>query len=98
VLLTSRYENETIEDMVLNEGVDRIVEEDGRLIQKIYPIFMLPEPGVFNFRSQFLVAYKSFFGAVIPTYGFNVLVIWLMTTILFIMLFYDVLGRLIYRN
>jgi len=98
VVLRSRYQNETIVDMVHNEGVERIVEEDGRLIQKIFPVFLLPEDGIFNFRSQFLVAYKSFFGAVIPTYGFNVLVIWMMTTFLFILLFYDVLGRLILRN
>ena len=97
-MFRSRYHNETVEELVLNKGVERIVEQDGRLIQKIYPIYMLPEnDGIFNFRTQFLVAFKPFFGTYLPTYGFNLLVIWLMTTSLFVLLFYDVLGRLILR-
>ena len=96
--LRNQYHNETIEDLVLNKGIDRIVEEDGRLIQKIYPVFMLPETdGIFNFRTQFLVSFKPFLGTLIPTFAFNVLVIWAMTAFLFIMLFYDVLGRLLLR-
>ena len=97
--LRNHYHNETIEEMVKNKGIDRIVEEDNRFIQKMYPVFMTPDTdGIFNFRTQFLVAFKPFFGVAIPTYAFNVLVMWVMTTVLFILLFYDVLGRLILRK
>ena len=97
--LRNHYHNTTIEDLVKNKGIDRVVEEDNRFIQKIYPIFMTPDTdGIFNFRTQFLVAFKPFFGMRMPTFAFNVLVMWMMTTFLFILLFYDVLGRLILRK
>ncbi len=96
--LRNHYHNETVEELVLNKGIDRVVEEDGRLIQKIYPIYMVPEKdGIFNFRTQFLVAFKPFLGTYFPTYAFNLLVIWAMTTMLFAMLFFDVLGKMLLR-
>ena len=96
--LKNHYHNETVEELVLNKGIDRIVEEDGKLVQKIYPIFMLPDTeGIFNFRTQFLVAFKPFLGNYLPTFAFNLMVIWVMTTVLCVLLFYDVLGRLLLR-
>lgn len=96
--LRNNYQNETIQQMVMNQGIDRIIEEDNRLIQKIYPIYLIPETdGIFNFRTQFLVAYKPFLGTYMPTYAFNVLVMWVMIGLLFTLLYYDVLGRLILR-
>jgi hypothetical protein len=59
---------------------------------------MWPEgKGMFKFRTQFLVANKPFLGTFIDTFAFNVLVIWSMTAFLFVLLFYDVLGKLILR-
>ena len=96
--LRDRYQNETIRDMVINRGVDRIVEENDRLIQKIYPIYLLPESDHFlDYRTQFLVAFKPVFGGYLGTFAFNLIVIWLMSTFLFVLLFYDVLGRLVLR-
>ena len=98
--LRNKYQNETISDMVHNDrSVDRIVEENNRLIQKIYPIFIWPERGEWgSFRTQFLVANKPFLSFYMHTFLFNVLVIWAMTAFLFVLLFYDVLGRLILRE
>ncbi|GJM28593.1 MAG: hypothetical protein DHS20C17_12280 [Cyclobacteriaceae bacterium] len=96
--LRIEYQNETIRDMVNNRSVDRIVEENNRLIQKIYPIYIWPEgAGLFKFRTQFLVARKPFLGTYIDTFVFNILVIWAMTALLFVLLFYDVLGRISLR-
>ena len=98
-LLRGQYQNETIREMVSNDrSVDRIVEDKGKLVQKLYPIYMWPEADHFlDFRTQFLVAYKPIFGIYMDTFVFNVLAIWVMTTFLFILLFYDVLGRLVLR-
>jgi len=95
-MMRNRYQNETIRDMVSNDrSVDRIVEEDNRLIQKIYPVYLWPESDRwFSFRTQFLVANKPFLGFYLHTFAFDVLVIWAMTAFLFILLFYDVLGKL----
>ena len=84
--------------MVYNRGIERIVEEDGKLIQKIYPIFLIPESDHFlDLRTQFLVAYKPIFGGYLGTFVFNLLVIWTMSALLIVMLFFDVLGRLMQR-
>jgi energy-coupling factor transporter ATP-binding protein EcfA2 len=94
----SRHQNETIKNMVYNRGIERIVEEDGKLIQKIYPIFLIPESDHFlDLRTQFLVAYKPIFGGYLGTFVFNLLVIWTMSALLIVMLFFDVLGRLMQR-
>ena len=95
--LRDQHQNETVRDMVINDkSVDRIVEQDNHLIQKIYPIYILPEPDhLFDFRTQFLVAYKPILGGYHDTFGFNVLVIWTMSFILFVLLYFDVLGRII---
>lgn len=98
-VLQSRYYNETIRDMVMNDlSVDRIVQEGDRLIQKIYPVYLWSERDHFlDFRTQFLVARKPLFGTYMDTFAFNVLVIWIMIAILFVLLFFDFLGRLILR-
>ena len=97
IKLRAQHQNETVKDMVINDkSVDRIVEEDNRLIQKIYPIYILPESDhLFDFRTQFLVAYKPILGGHYDTFGFNVLVIWTMSFFLFVLLYFDVLGRII---
>ena len=96
--LRDKYQNETIKDMVINRDIDRIVKEDDRLIQKIYPVFMMPESDhALDLRTQFLVAFKPVPGGYLGTFWFNLLVIWGMSAFLVVLLFYDVLGKLILR-
>ncbi len=92
----NKYYNESISDIVRNVNTtDRIVQHKDRLIQKIYPIYSWPEPkSVFTFRTQFYVAHKPFFGSYMHTFYFNMMVIWMMTLLLYALLFYDILGRL----
>ncbi len=98
-MVRNRYQNETVSDMVTNvKSVDRIVEEDDQLVQKIYPIYIWPDSDHFlDFRTQFLVANKPLFGGYIDTFIFNVLIIWTMSFLLFVLLYFDVLGRLALR-
>ena len=94
--LKSDYFNNSINDIVKNiTTTDRIIEVDDRLIQKIYPIYIWPNNSkLLNFRTQFYVAHKPFFGAYMQTFYFNMLVIWFMSFGLFLLLYFDVLGRL----
>ena len=92
-----KYRNETIVEIVKNQNeAHRIVEEDGKLVQKIYPIYNDPEPDhIFDYRAQFYVPKKHFAGIYLDTVHFNLVVIWLMTFTMGATLYYDLLRKLI---
>ena len=89
------YFNESLSDLVRNINVkDRIIEFRGNLIQRIDPIFHDPTPnGPLNYRTHFFAPIKHFLFKTWDTYTFNVLVIWFMTLLLYITLYYDLLRK-----
>jgi hypothetical protein len=91
------YYNESLADLVKNVSVkDRIIEQDGRLFQQINPIFLDPNPAnAFDYRTHFFAPQKNLLGAMVSTFWFNALVIWLMTVILYATLYLEALRRLI---
>jgi ABC-type multidrug transport system ATPase subunit len=91
------YTNDQVTSLVLdNRELTRIMEYDGRLIQKIYPIYMDPDPKhFFDFSALFYLPEKHFAGYNIPTLYFNTAIIWVMSILLIILLYYDVLRRII---
>jgi hypothetical protein len=95
--MRGKYQNDAIADMVKNTTVQyRIVENQNRLIQKIYPIYTDPEPQhIFDFRTRFYSPEKHFAGLRIDTFWFNIIFIWLMSIILFIALYFDLLRKLV---
>ncbi len=95
--LRDGYRNEAIADFVKNlTETHRIIEKDGKLIQKIYPIYKDPDPDhVIDFDAQFYMPKKHFLNMNIDTLFFNTGVIWSMTLVLAIALYLDVLRRII---
>ena len=94
--LKRRYHNESLSDFVKNSGeVERIIEYDGHLIQKVDPIFLYPESKFI--RSHFYAPAKSVFGYYVNTYWVNVTVIWLSSIMLYIILYYRLFKRLLDR-
>lgn len=91
------YHNETIADLVKNVSEpNRIIEKDGKLIQKIYPIYKDPDPEhIIDFDAQFYMPNKHFLNRNIDTFYFNTGVIWSMSLVLGILLYFDVLRRII---
>ncbi len=89
------YQNEAISMLVKNQDeASRIIESSGRLIQKIYPIYKAPEPDHFiDFDAQFYLPSKHFLNATIDTFYFNLAVIWAMSVLLYITLYFDLLRR-----
>lgn len=96
-LLREQYHNETVAELVKNIGeTNRVIEKDGKLIQKIYPVYKNPEPEHFlDFSGQFYMASKHFMGIRIDTFFFNTGVIWSMTLLLIMTLYFDVLRKII---
>jgi ABC-type multidrug transport system ATPase subunit/uncharacterized tellurite resistance protein B-like protein len=92
-----RYHNDAITELVKNlTETHRIIEKDGRLIQKIYPIYKDPDPEhAIDFDAQFYMPSKHFLNQNIDTFYFNTGVIWSMTLVLALSLYFDVLRRII---
>jgi len=75
---------------------NKILKYKDRLVQNTDPIFQDPEiRGFLNFRTHFFSPTKPFFGRLADTYFFNILVVWFMTFVLYILLFFDVFARLV---
>ena len=91
------YHNEAITELVKNlTETHRIIEKDGKLIQKIYPIYKDPDPEhAIDFDAQFYMPAKHFLREDIDTFYFNTAVIWSMTLVLAIALYFDVLRKII---
>lgn len=91
------YQNEAITELVRNTmETNRIIEKDGKLIQKIYPIYKDPDPDhMVDFDAQFYMPAKHFLNRNIDTYLFNLGVIWSMTFILALALYWEVLRKII---
>jgi len=96
--LKERYVNEAVSNMVKNVSTsDRIIEYNGKLIQKVFPVYMdehRPRHS-FDFSANFYQPTKHFGGMYFDTLLFNITVIWLMTFLLFVTLYFDLLSRLI---
>ena len=92
-----KYQNKAISALLKNNtSAVRIVEKDGELIQKIYPIYFnehRPEHAL-DFREKFFVPTKHFAGFYFDTFCFNLVVIWVMSLLLFVALQFDVLKML----
>jgi len=96
------YENERIDYMLKNIITKKrlVVSNNNEVVQKIYPIYARNEnPNNFlDFRTNFYYPEKYFFGYYFDTKVFNTIIIWSMTIALIIILYYDVLRKLITRR
>lgn len=86
------YYNESLSELVRNINVEnRILEHKGRLLQQIDPIFHIPEmpAHALDYRTHFYAPEKHLVNNLFATYGFNVAVIWLMSLILYVTLYFE---------
>lgn len=90
----NKYQNEALSELVRNsKELERIVEYRGRLHQKIDPIYQDPE-GRF-IKAHFYSPYKLIFGVPVKTFWANIMVIWAMSILVYIVLYYRLLKRLL---
>ena len=86
------YQNESLNDLVKNKDeLNKIIEFEEQLVQKSDPIYREAK----GFRAHFFAPSKQLFGYSLDTYWINILVIFGMTFILFISLYFDTLKRTI---
>ena len=92
------YYNENLATLVRNsDSKERIIEFKNHFVRKIDLIYF--EPTVprnpFNYRAHMYSPRKHFLGMKIDTFWFNIGVIWSMTIILYITLYFDIFERIV---
>lgn len=97
--LKLKYQNNEVSVMVENkQDIKRVVEWDGELVQKIYPIYFNEHrPNhFFDFRDNFYIPAKYFAGQKFDTLYFNLTMIWLMTLFFYVTLYYELLKKAVH--
>ena len=91
------YHNEAVQDIVKKiYEKNKIIAYKDRLIQQVDPIF--EEPWVdhaFDFRAQFYSPTKHFAGRDMDTFWFNMWMVWFMTIVGYVALYFDWLKKLL---
>ncbi|MGD1843853.1 MAG: ATP-binding cassette domain-containing protein [Salibacteraceae bacterium] len=93
--LYNDHYNEYLEELLKKTFTKHpVFEYEGRLVQQIDPIYLDPEVGnPINFRAHFYAPTKPFFGQLFSTLYFNASVIWVMTLLLFVSVYFDLLSK-----
>ncbi|HEU4717434.1 MAG TPA: ABC transporter permease, partial [Bacteroidia bacterium] len=93
--LKNDYYNEGLGDMVTNKNeFNKLLEQDGILIQRADPVFLEPYQSDIG-NAHFYAPRKRFFGTYISTFWFNIGVLWSMSLLMFITLYFDLLRKII---
>ena len=96
IALKDNYTNESLDQLMTNSGDfgERCLELDGRLIQRIDPIYLDPTDSNIG-AAHFYAPNKHFMGKLIPTFWFNLAVLWLMSISLMVMLYFEIFKKVL---
>lgn len=91
------FHNESVSDIVKKVfEKNKILQYKDQLIQQVDPIYQDPDQTqYFGFRSHFYAPKKHFMGKLYNTFWFNMIVIWTMTLVLYITLYFEHLKKLL---
>jgi ABC-type multidrug transport system ATPase subunit len=89
------YQNESLENLVTNKmEKNKIIVTPGYLYQNDDPIFNDPQRVSF-FNSHFFAPYKYIFGKRYSTFQINLIIIWVISILSYVLLYFDVLRRML---
>jgi len=92
--LKASYHNNQLESLVLDRfGVKKYIETDKKIIQKLEPAYMIPTSK--SGRTHFYAPYKQVGSLKIDTYWFNLLVLWVVSLLLYIALYYNLFQKIV---
>jgi len=92
-LKEENYNNRVSEFVLNNREINRIKQVGSKLIQVYEPVFQ--EPSSRFGRSHFYAPYKIIGSIKIDTLWFNIMAIWFMTLVLYLLLIFNVLKKLV---
>src|SRR5258707_6010832 len=93
------YKNDAVTKWVeKTDDPKRIVEWNGELVKKIYPIYIEEHrpKNRLDFTANFFIPTKHFLGQTFDTLYFNIAAIWVMGLILYAALYYELLKKLVH--
>lgn len=97
--LRQKFHNNKLAALALNRNVvQKIYEADDELVRKLDPVYIYPHNRYG--RTQFFSPYKLIGYQMVETLWFNLVVLWLVTTIMYFLLVFDILRKIIlyFRN
>jgi ABC-type multidrug transport system ATPase subunit len=96
-LLRDNYHNEGVSDIVRKVyEKNKILEFNHRLVQHYDPIYQDPVPASpLSIRTHFFSPVKPFLGKTFDTYWFNITVVWILTLLFYVVLYYDGFKKLL---
>jgi hypothetical protein len=90
--LKRKYYNESLSELLRNSNeINRIIEFKGELFQKIDPVFLDPQNKFV--KAHFYAPRKQFLGKYYDTFWVNIIVIWAMTIMLYLILNFRLLKK-----
>jgi ABC-type multidrug transport system ATPase subunit len=90
--LKEKYFNKTLTDMVrLNNKLNKVIAINGALVPIVDPVFRDAK----GIRSHFYAANKKIGNQIIDTFWFNIGVLWLMSFLLMITLYFDLFKKIV---
>jgi ABC-type multidrug transport system ATPase subunit len=92
--LKTDYYNKGLATFVLNEDVlEKYIEKPKRIIRKFEPGYMVPTAN--NGRAHFYAPFKIIGNFEIDTFWFNLMVIWTVSMLLYIALYFNIFRKLV---
>jgi hypothetical protein len=91
------YYNESLADLVKNVTAPaRMMEYNGRLLQQNNPIYQYPTTdGTLSYRTAFFFPEKNLLGFRVSTFVFDLLMIWLMSFIFYLTLYFELFRKVV---
>ena len=98
--LENSYNNLKLEEIVTKfyeRDKNKLLEYRNKFIQNYDPVYIDPDKkDLFSFRTHFFAPAKYMFGTRFNTFSFNIGLVFVSTIILYITLYFNVLGRIIF--
>ena len=90
--LQDKFENKRLKDILLDiDNAEKTYETKDKIIQKYEPVYMKALSK--NGRAHFYAPYKSLVNREFDTYWFNLMIIWIVTLVLYIILYYNLFHK-----
>jgi len=96
-ILYDEYHNDRLEEIVRKiYEKNKILEYRNRLIQNYDPVYRDPSASEFPaFRSHFFAPTKVLLGTRLDTFTFNILFVWMMSIVLYLLLYFNIFGLMV---
>jgi hypothetical protein len=92
--LKTDYYNKELASFVLNDNmIEKSVQTSGRIIQKFQPVYM--PPTTISGRAHFCAPFKIIGSLKIGTFWFNLTVIWFVSFLLYLALYFNILRKMV---